>query len=151
MSPAGVHPSRYRIWLDQYLRPTLGDLPVVGITPTVVLRWHELAHHLHPPRDRLRQRGIPRTGGQFHATLVPRSRHGRGLTLTSRAHDGQTGHHLSHVDTTVDELTVLAVHGFEEQLDVFVKDGTLRAEHAFWLFGFPFLTLHYRIARKPAP
>jgi hypothetical protein len=31
----------------------------------------------------------------------------------------------------VDELTVLAVHGFEEQLDVLVEDGsTLRAEHA---------------------
>ena len=26
----------------------------------------------------------------------------------------------------------------------------LRAEHSFWIFGFPFLTLDYRIARKPA-
>jgi hypothetical protein len=43
----------------------------------------------------------------------------------------------------------LAVHGFEEQLDVFVEDGVLRAEHTFWIFGYPFLTLHYRIARKP--
>jgi len=24
----------------------------------------------------------------------------------------------------------------------------LRAEHAFWVFGLPFLVLHYRIARK---
>ena len=95
--------------------------------------------------------GFPVPEGSFTATLVPRSRHDRGLTLTSRAHDGQTGHYLSYVDTTVDELTVLAVHGFDEQLDVLVEDGTLRAEHAFWLFGFPFLTLHYRIARKPAP
>ena len=39
--------------------------------------------------------------------------------------------------------------GFQEQLDVFVEDGALRAEHAFWIFGFPFLTLHYRITRKP--
>jgi hypothetical protein len=25
----------------------------------------------------------------------------------------------------------------------------LRAEHAFWVFGFPFLVLHYRMHRKP--
>ena len=94
--------------------------------------------------------GFPVPDGSFTATLLPRSRPDRGLTLTSRVRDGQAGHYLSYVDTDADELTALAVHGFEEQLDVFVEDGTLRAEHAFWLFGFPFLTLHYRIARKPA-
>ena len=31
----------YRIWLDKYLLPTLGDLPLDEITPTVVLRWYE--------------------------------------------------------------------------------------------------------------
>ena len=88
--------------------------------------------------------------GSFTATLLPRSRPDGGLTLTSRVHDGQAGHYLTYVDTAADELTALAVHGFEEQLDVFVEHGALRAEHAFWIFGFPFLTLHYRIARKPA-
>jgi hypothetical protein len=29
-----------------------------------------------------------------------------------------------------------------------VRDGQLRAEHAFWVFGFPFLVLHYDIRRK---
>jgi hypothetical protein len=95
--------------------------------------------------------GFPVPGGSFTATLLPRSRPDRGLTLTSRANDGQTGHYLTYVDTTADELTALAVHGFEEQLDVFVEDGALRAEHAFWMFRFPILTLHYRITRKPAP
>jgi hypothetical protein len=94
--------------------------------------------------------GFPVPEGSFTATLLPRSRPDRGLTLTSRVHDGQAGHYLTYVDTAADELTALAVHGFEEQLDVFVDDGTLRAEHAFWVFGFLFLTLHYRIARKPA-
>jgi hypothetical protein len=94
--------------------------------------------------------GFPVPEGSFTATLLPRSRPDRGLTLTSRVHDGQAGHYLTYVDTVADELTALAVHGFEEQLDVFVEDGALRAEHAFWVFGFPFLTLHYRIARKPA-
>ncbi|AXH95017.1 tyrosine-type recombinase/integrase [Ornithinimicrobium avium] len=31
----------YRIWLDKYLLPTLGHLPLDQITPTVVLRWYE--------------------------------------------------------------------------------------------------------------
>jgi hypothetical protein len=94
--------------------------------------------------------GFPVPEGSFTATLLVRSRPDGGLTLTSRVHDGQAGHYLTYIDTAADELTALAVHGFEEQLDVFVEDGALRAEHAFWVFGFQFLTLHYRIARKAA-
>jgi len=30
-----------------------------------------------------------------------------------------------------------------------LEAGELRAEHAFWVFGFPFLVLHYRMHRKP--
>ena len=95
--------------------------------------------------------GFPVPEGSFTATLLPQSRPGRGLRLTSRVHDGQAGHYLTYVDTAADELTALAVHGFEEQLDVFVEDGALRAEHAFWVFGFAFLTLHYQIERKGEP
>jgi hypothetical protein len=94
--------------------------------------------------------GFPVPEGSFTATLLPQSRPDRGLRLTSRAHDGQAGHYLTYIDTSADELTALAVHGFEEQLDVYVDKGALRAEHSFWIFGFPFLTLDYRIARKPA-
>ncbi len=94
--------------------------------------------------------GFPVPEGSFTATLLPRSRPDRGLTLTSRVHDGQAGHYLTYVDSAADELTALAVHGFEEQLDVFVQNGALHAEHAFWVVGLPFLTLHYRIARRPA-
>ncbi|MGB7979875.1 MAG: hypothetical protein WCF36_03660 [Candidatus Nanopelagicales bacterium] len=93
--------------------------------------------------------GFPLPEGSFTATLLPRSRPDQGLTLTSRVHDGQAGHYLTYVDTAADELTALAVNGFQEQLDVFVEEGALRAEHAFWIFGFSFLTLHYRITRKP--
>ena len=63
----------------------------------------------------------PSPKGSFTATLLRRSRPDRGLTLTSRAHDGQAGHYLTYVDTAADELTALAVHGFEEQLDVYVE------------------------------
>jgi hypothetical protein len=30
-----------------------------------------------------------------------------------------------------------------------VENGELRAEHAFSLFGLPFMVLHYTIRRKP--
>jgi hypothetical protein len=94
--------------------------------------------------------GFPLPQASFTATLLPRNRPGGGLTLTSRADSDQTGHFLAYVDPQTQELTALAVPGFAEQLDVFLADGELRAEHAFWVFGFPFLVLHYRIARKPA-
>ena len=60
------------------------------------------------------------------------------------------GHYLSYVDPQTRELTTLAVHGFAEQLDVYLdEDGEVRAEHAFSVFGLPFLVLDYRIHRKP--
>lgn len=92
--------------------------------------------------------GFPLPQASFTATLVPRQRPGGGLVLTSRSNLDQPGHYLTHVDPSSHELTALAVHGFAEQLDVYVESGSLRAEHAFWVFGFPFLVLHYRIHRK---
>lgn len=92
--------------------------------------------------------GFPVPEGSFTATLAPRARSDHGLTLTSRTDDVQAGHYLTYVDPTADELISVAVHGLQEQLDVFVQGGTLRAEHAFWVFGYPFLTLHYTITRK---
>jgi hypothetical protein len=41
--------------------------------------------------------------------------------------------------------------GFAEQLDVYLNDhDELRAQHAFWIFGLPFLVLHYHLHCKPA-
>ncbi len=94
--------------------------------------------------------GFPLPQASFTATLEPRSRPGGGLVLTSRSKLDQPGHYLTYVDERGGQLTALAVHGFAEQLDVFVSDGALRAEHAFWIFGLPFLVLHYRMHRKPA-
>jgi hypothetical protein len=93
--------------------------------------------------------GFPLPQASFTATLRPWPRPGGGLVLSSRSDDDQTGHYLAYVDPETAELTALAVHGFAEQLDVFLVDGQLRAEHAFWVFGLPFLVLHYRIDRKP--
>jgi hypothetical protein len=94
--------------------------------------------------------GFPLPQASFTATLLPRARPGGGLVLTSRSDLDQPGHYLAHADSATGQLTVLAVRGFAEQLDVYVRDGDLRAEHAFSVFGLPFLVLHYRIHRKPA-
>jgi hypothetical protein len=92
--------------------------------------------------------GFPVPEGSFTATLLPRHRPDGGLVLTSRSELDQPGHYLSYIDPQTREITALAVHGFAEQLDVFFAHGELRAEHAFWVFGFPFLVLHYRMIRK---
>lgn len=92
--------------------------------------------------------GFPLPQASFTATLLPRARPGGGLVLTSLGDSDQCGHYLTYIDAESRELTTAAVHGFAEQLDVSVAAGELRAEHAFRVFGFPFLVLHYRIARK---
>jgi hypothetical protein len=92
--------------------------------------------------------GFPLPQASFTATLVPRDRPGGGLVLTSRSDLGHPGHYLTAVDADTRDLTTLAVHGFAEQLDVYLDGGELRAEHAFWIFGLPFLVLDYRIRPK---
>jgi hypothetical protein len=94
--------------------------------------------------------GFPLPQASFTATLEPRPRPGGGLVLTSRSQLDHPGHYLTYIDPATRELTTLAVHGFAEQLDVYVEDDELRAEHAFWVFGLPFLVLHYRIHPKPS-
>jgi len=102
--------------------------------------------------------GFPLPQASFTATLLPRSRpgagtgpgsgSGQGLVLDSRSELDQPGHYLTYIDAQTAELTTAAVRGFAERLDVYVEAGELRAEHAFWVFGLPFLVLHYRITRK---
>jgi hypothetical protein len=93
--------------------------------------------------------GFPLPHASFTATLAPRSRPGGGLVLSSQSDLDQPGHYMTYVDERTRELTTLAVPGFSEQLDVYIADGELRAEHAFRLFGLPFLVLHYWMHRKP--
>jgi len=93
--------------------------------------------------------GFPLPQASFTATLLPRSRPGGGLVLDSHSELDQPGHYLTYIDAQTAELTTAAVRGFAERLDVYVETGELRAEHAFWVFGLPFLVLHYRITRKP--
>ncbi len=92
--------------------------------------------------------GFPLPQASFTATLAPSARPGGGLVLDSRSSLDQPGHYLTYIDPGSAELTTFGVRGFAERLDVYVADGELRAEHAFWVFGFPFLVLHYRMHRK---
>jgi len=105
--------------------------------------------------------GFPLPQASFTATLAPSARPGAGsgsgnepgnkpgLILDSRSELDQPGHYLTYIDPQTAELTTAGVRGFAERLEVYVADGELRAEHAFWVFGFPFLVLHYRMHRKP--
>ena len=99
--------------------------------------------------------GFPLPQASFTATLLPspgpapeRARERQGLVLDSRSQLDQPGHYLTYIDAQTAELTTVAVRGFAERLDVYVEAGELRAEHAFWVFGLPFLVLHYRMHRK---
>ncbi|MEX5635029.1 hypothetical protein [Parafrankia sp. FMc2] len=92
--------------------------------------------------------GFPLPQASFTATLLPRSRPDGGLTLTSSSDLEHPGHYLAYCDPADGSLTALTVHGFTEDLDVYRQGGDLRAEHAFSLFGIPFLVLHYHITRK---
>ena len=92
--------------------------------------------------------GFPLPQASFTATLAPSAREGGGLVLNSRSELDQPGHYLTYIDPQTAELTTAAVRGFAERLDVHADGGVLRAEHAFWVFGIPFLVLRYRMHRK---
>ena len=92
--------------------------------------------------------GFPLPQASFTATLEPRPRDDGGLTLTSRGSGTHPGHYLTYVDPDTGKLTALSVHGFAERLDVYVRDGALLADHAFAVFGLPFLVLRYTMFRK---
>jgi hypothetical protein len=92
--------------------------------------------------------GFPLPQASFTATLAPQPRPDGGLILSSHSDLAQAGHYLTYVDAQTRDLTTVAVPGFAEQLDVYTVDGQVRAEHAFRLFGLPFLVLHYRMRRK---
>ena len=135
ITPDGAGPIGVRGWIRSYADT---DEPIyVGIYTT----------YRHEGRGYVSV-GFPVPQGSFTATLVPLPRAGGGLVLTSRSELAHPGHYLTYIDPETRDLTTLAVHGFTEQLDVFTENGELRAEHAFALYGWPFLVLHYTINRK---
>ncbi|GAA0519892.1 hypothetical protein Ade02nite_81130 [Paractinoplanes deccanensis] len=135
ITPEGTDVAGVRGWIRSYADT---DEPIyVGIYTT----------YRHDGRGYVSV-GFPVPQGNFTATLLPVPRPGGGLVLSSRSDLEHPGHYLTYVDPETRELTTLSVHGFAERLDVFVDGGELRAEHAFSLYGLPFLVLYYRIYRK---
>jgi hypothetical protein len=137
ITPADDHVVAVRGWIRSFAD---NDEPIyVGIYTT----------YRHDDRGYVSV-GFPLPQASFTATLLPHSRPGGGLTLTSRGDGDAThaGHYLTYIDPANEELTAAAVHGFAERLDVYVEDDELRAAHAFWVFGLPFLVLRYRIRPK---
>ena len=45
-------------------------------------------------------------------------------------------------------MSIIKLHSFDEEIDVYVADGELKTDHRFYLSGIPFLTLFYEIDRK---
>jgi hypothetical protein len=90
--------------------------------------------------------GFPLPESNFTATLLPNNHAGSNFLLNSRDTGfDYPGHYLS---TNEDgELTVLALPGFNEEIEVYVADGQLRTDHRFYLGDQVFLTLLYKIER----
>ena len=145
-TPGAADPVAVRGWIRS--RADTGEPIYVGIYTT----------YRHQGRGYVSV-GFPLPQASFTATLLPQARpgagNGHGLVLDSRSELDQPGHYLTYIDAQTalptSELTTAAVRGFAERLDVYVEAGELRAEHAFWVFGFPFLVLHYRMHRKQPP
>jgi hypothetical protein len=91
--------------------------------------------------------GFPLPQASFTATLLPRPRPDHGLTLTSQ---GRTAVRPLPDLHRPDQLGAhrLGRPRVRRAPRRVRRGDELRAEHAFWVFGFPFLVLHYRIRRK---
>ena len=90
--------------------------------------------------------GFPLPDSNFTATLLPNNHNGRNFLLKSRNTGlSYPGHYLATNED--DELTVLALPAFNEEIEVYVNDGRLKTDHRFYLGQQNFLTLYYNIER----
>lgn len=91
--------------------------------------------------------GFPLPSGSFTATLLPSNFGGDGLLLSSRRGRFQ-GHYLAAVEPESDQVTVIRLESFDEEIEVYVVDGELLTDHRFYLAGIEFMSLHYEISRS---
>jgi hypothetical protein len=89
--------------------------------------------------------GFPLPAANFTATLLPYANRGNGLLLKSRTDLSFPGHYLSAIDEAQDELSVIKLRSFDEEIDVYVEDDGLKTDHRFYLWGIEFMTLYYGI------
>jgi uncharacterized membrane protein len=90
--------------------------------------------------------GFPLPGSNFTATLLPKNHDHDNFILTTRD-TGYSfpGHYLTASEA--EQLTVMRLPTFDEEIEVFVENAQLRTEHRFYLAGLNFLTLHYTMER----
>jgi uncharacterized membrane protein len=90
--------------------------------------------------------GFPLPDSNFTATLLPKNHNDNNFLLTSRD-TGYSfpGHYLTTSEN--ENLTVMRLPTFNEEIEVFVDSEQLRTEHRFYLAGLNFLTLHYSMER----
>ncbi len=91
--------------------------------------------------------GFPLPGSNFTATLLPKNHLDGNFLLTSR----NTGYPFPGHYITVSEnenLTVMRLTSFDEEIEVYVVDEQLYTDHRFYLAGLNFLTLHYTMDRN---
>jgi uncharacterized membrane protein len=90
--------------------------------------------------------GFPLPDSNFTATLLPKNHQDGNFILTSR-NTGYPypGHYLTASEN--ENLTVMRLPTFNEEIEVLVKNEQLRTEHRFYLAGLNFLTLHYTMVR----
>lgn len=94
--------------------------------------------------------GFPLPEANFTATLLPYNHEGKHFLLKSRGTGlDYPGHYLSFKEE--DELTVLALPAFNEEIEVYLQDEELRTDHRFYLGDQVFLTLYYTIERAADP
>ncbi len=91
--------------------------------------------------------GFPLPSGSFTATLLPSNFRDDGLLLSSRRGRFQ-GHYLAAVDPETNQVTVVRLESFDEEIEVYVADGELFTDHRFYLAGIEFMSLHYEITRS---
>lgn len=91
--------------------------------------------------------GFPLPSGSFTATLLPSNFRDDGLLLSSRQGRFQ-GHYLAAVDPETEQVTVVRLESFDEEIEVHVAEGELLTDHRFYLAGIEFMSLHYEITRS---
>jgi hypothetical protein len=122
-----------RGWVRAY--QDSGEAIYVGIYTTI--RYEEIGYV---------SVGFPLPEANFTATLLPANHNGTGFLLSSRGTGfAFPGHYLTFKEGG--NLTVLALESFGEEIEVYVENGAVRADHRFYLGDRCFLTLYYSTQR----
>lgn len=96
--------------------------------------------------------GFPVPHANVTATLVPSNIDGDAFILRTHNPEARVaGDYLVLVDEETNRLNVLRIRGLREEIQVYVREGQLFADHRFYFARANFLTLFYAAQRKPEP